>query len=120
MPHMDPIPNAPDAILQELAAIPMILRGKLSVRHQGERQYFALQVWRDGHNRTTYVPKNAAEIVRQATDNAQRFEQLTEALATHLEALAQQRLHGQTPSQSDSKKNSARTSRPPARKKSPG
>lgn len=65
-----------DDILQEIAAIPTLERGKLCPFVRGERTYYNLQFWDTGRNRCEYVPVRQLPAVREAVANYARYQDL--------------------------------------------
>ena len=80
--------NPPDKtrILQQIAAIPAMERGKLSDYSFKERSadvppYHKLQYWQEGKNHTRYVSDEEVSAVQAALAGHARFRQLTEQYA---------------------------------------
>ena len=73
-------------LLQQIAAIAAMERGKLSAYAFKERSghsgpYYKLQSWQDGKNLTRYVPANALPAVQAALDGYAHYMQLTQQYA---------------------------------------
>lgn len=73
-------------LLEQIAAIPTMERGKLSTYSFKERSsasgpYHKLQQWQDGKNHTRYVSADELPAVRSALAGYAQFEQLTEQYA---------------------------------------
>lgn len=93
-------------ILQQIAAIPAMERGKLSAYSFKERSgvagpYHKLQHWQDGRNHTRYVPAEELPAVEAALAGYARFRRLTEEYANWVIAETRQAI-------TDSKKNQSR------------
>jgi len=75
----------PQSILKEIAAIPCMERGKISVtRHTPQGPLYNHQTWENGKNVTRYLPRDQVAAVQQAIDGFQRFKQLTEDYAQQI------------------------------------
>jgi hypothetical protein len=73
-------------LLQQMAAIPTMERGKLSTytfkeRGDGAGPYHKLQAWQAGQNQTRYVPAAEVPAVQAALAGYQQYQQLTAAYA---------------------------------------
>ena len=73
-------------LLQQIAAIPVMERGKLSTYSFKERSgqagpYHKLQHWEDGKNITRYIPADELPAVQAALEGYQQYQQLTEQYA---------------------------------------
>jgi hypothetical protein len=65
------------SILQELAQIPCLDRGTVSVIRQGPAgPYYNHQCYEDGRNVSRYVPAEKVSELKTAIANYQRFQQL--------------------------------------------
>ena len=74
--------KSPQILLQEIARIDKMERGKLSVMREGPSgPFYKLQAREDGQNRTRYVPRDQAPLVREAIEGFQQFQSLTEQYA---------------------------------------
>jgi len=74
--------NPLTSILQQIAAIPAMERGKLSIIKEGSAgPYYKLQAREEGKNVTRYIPREQASAVQEAIAGYQQFEALTEAYA---------------------------------------
>lgn len=112
--------NQPDKthLLQQIAAISAMERGKLSEYSFSERSnasgpYHKLQRWQDGKNHTRYVPAEELPAVQTALAGYAQFRQLTEQYADLVIGETRQNIAG-------SKKNPSRpkSSSPKKRKSS--
>lgn len=83
--HVDTLlmnPKSPHVLLQEIAQIQSMERGKLSIiRDTPAGPFYKLQAREKGKNRTRYVPRDQAPAVQEAIEGYQRFESLTEQYA---------------------------------------
>jgi hypothetical protein len=73
-------------LLQQIAAIPAMERGKLSTYWFKERSgaagpYHKLQQWQNGQNQTRYVPAEEVPAVQAALAGYAQYQQLTEEYA---------------------------------------
>ena len=69
----------PHVLLQQMAQIQQMERGKLCVMGQGPGgPYYNHQTWENGKNTSRYVPGAQVEAMTQAIDGYQRFESLAE------------------------------------------
>ena len=73
-------------LLQRIAAIPAMERGKLSSYSFKERSgvagpYYKLQHWQNGQNHTRYIPADELSAVEAALAGYAQYEQLTEQYA---------------------------------------
>ncbi len=83
--------RTPESILNDIAAIPTLERGKLCpMRKGGPEPYYNLQFWRDGKNRCEYVRKADLDAVQEAVGNWRRYQALTEEYAEALERRTRQ------------------------------
>ena len=104
-------------ILQQIAAIPAMERGKLSAYTFKERPgisgpYHKLQHWENGKNHTRYVPAEELPAVEAALSGYAQYNQLTEQYADLIITQTRQDIAG-------SKKNkSPRASSLPRKRKS--
>ena len=105
-----PLPS----ILQEIAKIQTMERGKLSVIKEGSTgPFYKIQARENGKNVTRYVPREQVAAVQEAIEGYQRFASLTEQYAQQM--IAQTR---QTIAAASKKKTQLRTSSSPKMKKS--
>lgn len=111
--------NPPDKsrLLQQIAAIPAMERGKLSEysfkdRSQGAGPYHKLQHWQDGKNHTRYVSAEELPALRAALAGYAQYRQLTEQYADLVVEETRQQIAG------SKKKKLRRKSSWPGRKKS--
>lgn len=93
-------------VLQQIAAIPAMERGKLSDYSFKERSgtagpYHKLQHWQDGKNHTRHVPAEELPAVQAALDGYAQYRQLTEQYADMVIQETRQNMAG-------SKKNKSR------------
>ena len=73
-----PLPN----LLQQIADIQVMERGKLSIIKEGPSgPFYKLQARENGKNVTRYIPRAQAPAIQVAIEGYQRFEALTEAYA---------------------------------------
>jgi hypothetical protein len=112
--------NTPEKarLLQQIAAIPAMERGKLCEHTIKERPqagpYHKLQQWQDGRNRTRYVSGQELPAVKSAIEGYAQFQQLTGQYADLVVDETRRNL-------ADSKKNkSPRKFSSPRRRKSGG
>lgn len=103
-------------LLQEIAAIPAMERGKLSSYFFKERPgtsgpYHKLQHWENGKNQTRYISADELPAVQAALEGYAQYEQLTEQYAQILIAETRQDIGAQKKSPSR-----PRSSRPRRRK----
>jgi hypothetical protein len=73
-------------ILQQIAAIPAMVRGKLSPYSFKERSghkgpYHKLQSWQDGKNQTRYIPVDELPAVQAALAGYAQYQELTRQYA---------------------------------------
>ena len=66
-------------LLQQIAAIPAMERGKLSPHSSGRHQ--KLQCWQEGRNHTRHVPAEELPAVQSALGGYAQYRQLTEQYA---------------------------------------
>ena len=73
--------NQPDKnrLLQQIAAIPAMERGKLSAHSSG--RHLKLQRWEDGKNHTRHVSADELPAVQSALAGYAQYRQLTEQYA---------------------------------------
>ena len=80
------------ALLNEMAAIPTMERGKLTAEYRTRSSkdgssterlgpYYKYQIWEDGRNRTRRIPAEQAEVLETDIANYNRFKQLSEEVA---------------------------------------
>lgn len=78
-------PSSSHDLLQQIAQIHHMLRGKLCVLREGpDGPYYNLQCWEHGKNCCRYVPRDQLPAVQQAIEGYQRFEQLVELYAQEM------------------------------------
>jgi hypothetical protein len=104
-------------LLQDIAAISSMERGKLSTYSFKERSglagpYHKLQTWEGGKNHTRYVPAEEVPAIQAALTGYAQFEQLTEEYANLVIAQTREAIAG------SKKKKSPRRSSLPKKKKS--
>jgi len=69
----------PQVLLQQMAQIQQMERGKLCVIRQGPAgPYYNHQTWENGKNISRYVPRQEVEAVEQAIAGYQKFVALSE------------------------------------------
>lgn len=66
-------------LLEQIAAIPAMERGKLSPHSSGRHQ--KLQCWQEGRNHTRHVPADELPAVRRALEGYAQYRQLTDQYA---------------------------------------
>ena len=66
-------------LLQQIAAIPAMERGKLSPHSSG--RHLKLQCWQEGRNHTRHVPADELPAVQSALAGYAQYRQLTEQYA---------------------------------------
>jgi hypothetical protein len=75
-------PLTPQAILQQIAQIQHMERGKICVMGRGPHgPYLNHQCWEKGKNHSRYLPQRQQAVVQEAIEGYQRFQQLTEQYA---------------------------------------
>jgi hypothetical protein len=72
-------PSKKTLLLQQIAAIPAMERGKLSPHSSGRHQ--KLQCWQEGRNHTRHVAADELPAVESALAGYAQYRQLTEAYA---------------------------------------
>jgi hypothetical protein len=74
--------NSLTGILQQIADIPTMERGKLSIiKESAAGPFYKLQARENGRNVTRYIPREQAAAVQEAVEGYQRFAVLTEDYA---------------------------------------
>ena len=69
--------STPQSILDQIAQIPRMERGKLCILRQGPKgPYYNLQCWEHGKNCSRYIPCEQVDQIQEALEGYQRFEQL--------------------------------------------
>ena len=82
---MNPIVT-PESLLQQIARIEPLERGKLCVMRQGPQgPYYNHQTWENGHNVSRYVPQNQVPLLEKAIAGYERFESLVEQYVQMME-----------------------------------
>ena len=72
-------PSTPENLLQQMAGIQHLERGKLCVlRHGPNGPYYNLQHWENGKNVSQYVPADQVAKVQENLAAHQQFESLAE------------------------------------------
>jgi hypothetical protein len=84
-------------ILEQIAAIPAMERGKLSAYSFAQRPgvagpYYKLQYWQEGKNHTRYVPADEVANIEAALAGHARYQQLTQQYADLVIAETRQNL----------------------------
>ena len=75
----------PKEILNQIAQIQHMVRGKLCVLRHGPRgPYFNCQCWEKGKNRSRYVPADQLAAYQEGIEGYQRFVQLSEHYAQQI------------------------------------
>ena len=100
-------------LLQQIAAIPAMERGKLSrytfkERSNASGPYHKLQRWQDGKNHTRYVSADELLAVQTALAGYTQFRQLTEQYADLVIQETRQNIAGSKKNQSRPKSSSPR------------
>lgn len=81
------------SILQKIAQIQTMERGKLSIISEGPSgPFYKIQAHEDGQNRTRYVRRDQVPAVQEAIAGYQQFKSLTEAYANQVIAETRQAL----------------------------
>jgi hypothetical protein len=98
-------------LLQQIAAIPAMERGKLSrytfkERSDASGPYHKLQRWQDGKNHTRYVSADELPAVQTALAGYTQFRQLTEEYADLVIQETRQNIAGSKKNQSRPKSSS--------------
>lgn len=74
--------NSAQAILQQIAEIKTMDRGKLSVLREGASgPFYKIQARENGKNVTRYVPRDQVPATEEAIQGYQKFQDLTEQYA---------------------------------------
>jgi len=72
-------PNTPQVLLQQIAHIQHLERGKLCIIRQGPNgPYYNHQTWENGKNISCYVPQDQVPALREAIAGYKRFQTLVE------------------------------------------
>ena len=75
-------PNSAQAILQQIAGIQTMERGKISVIREGPSgPFYKIQAREEGKNFTRYVPRDQVPATEEAIEGYQKFQTLTEEYA---------------------------------------
>jgi len=75
-------PNSLPPILQQIAKIQSMERGKLSIiKESASGPFYKLQARENGKNLTRYVPREQVPAVQQAIEGYKQFQALTEQYA---------------------------------------
>jgi hypothetical protein len=104
-------PSEKMRLLEEIAAIPAMERGKLSAHSAGP--YHKLQRWQDGKNHTRHVAADELPAVQSALEGYAQYQRLTEQYANLVIEETRQTIAG-----AKKKKPSRLKSSSPRRKKS--
>ena len=106
--------NSLSSILQEIAKIQTMERGKLSViKESSAGPFYKIQARENGKNVTRYVPREQVAAVQEAIEGYQRFESLTDRYAQQVIAQTRQAIAA-----ASKKKTQLRTSSSPKMRKS--
>src|ERR1700685_2752027 len=74
MSSSDPLPG----ILQQIAQIQSMERGKLSViKESASGAFYKLQAHENGRNHTRYIPRDQVPAIQQAIEGYKQFQTLT-------------------------------------------
>jgi hypothetical protein len=92
-------------LLQQIAAIAAMERGKLSAYSFKERPgvagpYYKLQYWQEGQNHTRYVPAEQVSAIQAALAGHAQYQRLTQQYAELVIAETRQNLAGLKKNQS--------------------
>jgi hypothetical protein len=72
----------PQSLLQQIAQIAHMERGKLCILREGpDGPYFNHQTWENGKNVSRYVPQDQVPAMQKALAGYEQFESLTEQYA---------------------------------------
>lgn len=75
-------PTTPHSLLQQIAQIQHLERGKLCIlRHGPQGPYYNHQTWENGKNVSRYVPRDQIPALQQALAGYAQFQQLVEQYA---------------------------------------
>jgi hypothetical protein len=77
-------------LLQQIAAIPAMERGTLSLHSSG--RHYKLQRWQEGRNHTRHVPADELPALQSALEGYAQYRQLTEQYADLVIAETRQNL----------------------------
>lgn len=107
-------PHSLSSILQQVAQIQSMERGKLSViKESASGPFYKLQARENGKNRTRYVPREQVAAVQQAIEGYKHFQSLTEQYANNVIAQTRAAI-----AEGSKKKPSPRRSSRPSNRKS--
>jgi hypothetical protein len=74
--------TTPESLLQQMAQIQRMERGKLCILRQGPQgPYYNHQTWEDGKNVVRYVPADQVPALQEAIEGYHQFQSLTEHYA---------------------------------------
>ncbi len=77
--------SSPPSLLQHMAQIQRMERGKLCVLRDGPQgPYYNLQRWEKGKNCSRYVPREQLPAFQEAIAGYQQFQQLSEQYAQQI------------------------------------
>ena len=77
--------TSPPALLQQIARIPQMERGTLSIiRTTPDGPFYNHQAWENGKNVSRYVPRDQMADLREAIEGYRQFKQLTQAYAEQI------------------------------------
>jgi hypothetical protein len=75
----------PQSLLEQIAQIQSMERGKLCVIRQGPNgPYYSLQSWENGANHARYVPQDQVAAVQEALAGYEQFKNLTQQYAQNI------------------------------------
>lgn len=75
----------PTQLVEQIAQIQRMERGKLSVMRQGpDRTHFKLQVWENCRNNSRHISEDQAGAVQEAIAGYHKFQHLTERYAQQI------------------------------------
>jgi len=111
--------RSPDTILEQIAAIPSLERGRLcEMRGKSGRVYHNLQFWNNGRNRCEYIRSEDLAAVDEAVANYRQYKKLTDEYAAAVERRThQKRRSGQD--NAEKKGSATRRRTPPAKRSGP-
>jgi hypothetical protein len=109
----DQIPH--QSLLEQMAQIPQLERGKLCVVRQGpDGPYYNHQTWEKGKNVSRYVPRDKVQALQNAIDGYHRYQELSDQYVERMIEKTRAQMGG-------SKKKKPRPSSPlPKKRKSHG
>ena len=71
--------KTPQLLLQEMAKIQQLERGKICIARQGaDGPFYNHQSWENGKNVSRYIPRDQVPVLQEAIDGYHQFQKLTE------------------------------------------